>query len=398
MLLHFSFLISKFDFLILNLWYLMKKITILGAGMVGSAIASDLVGKYEVSIVDINKTRLEELKNLYELKTMEADLTDPNAVAGAIQNSELVIGAVPGYLGFETLKRVIKDGIDVIDISFFNQDPFLLDELAKEKNVTAVVDCGVAPGLSNIILGYYNKKIKVDKFECIVGGLPKKRIYPFQYKASFSPIDVIEEYIRPARIVQDGEIITKPALSDAELINVDPVGTLEAFNTDGLRTLLRFKIPNMKEKTLRFPGHIDYIRMLRDTGFFNEEQVDLEGLKIRPIELSAKLIFPHWKLEKNEEEFTVMRINITGTEKGVKKEFIYNLYDEYDKEKNNSSMGRTTGFTCTAAANLILEGNHQKKGIISPEMLGEKEDSFNFIFNYLNERNINISFEEKEIS
>jgi lysine 6-dehydrogenase len=368
----------------------MKKITVLGAGMVGSAIAIDLQKKYEVSVVDKNKNNLEELKGKYQIKGMEADLSDPNAVAGAIQNADLVIGAVPGFMGFEILKLVIEEGKNVVDISFFEQDAFLLDELAKEKNVTAVVDCGVAPGLSNIILGYYNRKININSFSCYVGGLPKKRSWPFQYKAPFSPIDVIEEYTRPARLVENGQIVIKPALSERELIEIDPVGTLEAFNSDGLRSLLRMKIPNMKEKTLRFPGHIDYINVFKEAGFFNDDLIDVNGVKVKPIDLTSKLIFPLWKLEKGEEEFTIMKMELLGTEKGEDKVISFLLYDEYDRETEISSMARTTGYTCTAVANLLLEGLYDRKGINPPEYLGEEEECYAGIMNHLEERGINL--------
>lgn len=144
-----------------------------------------------------------------------------------------------------------------------------MDTLAKQKNVTAIVDCGVAPGMSNWVLGHYNTQMKIQEFECMVGGLPMQRIKPWEYKAPFSPVDVIEEYIRPARYVVNGEIITRPALSDAELIDFPVVGTLESFNTDGLRSILftMKHIPNMKEKTLRYPGHIALIQSLQKPGF-----------------------------------------------------------------------------------------------------------------------------------
>jgi len=143
-----------------------------------------------------------------------------------------------------------------------------LDKLAREKNVTAITDIGVAPGLSNLILGCYNEEMMVSNFECYVGGLPKIRKKPFEYKASFSPADVIEEYIRPARLKEHGQIVTKPALTEREYIHFDNVGTLEAFSTDGLRSLLFTMphVPNMKEKTLRYPGQEQGIGICNKTG------------------------------------------------------------------------------------------------------------------------------------
>ncbi len=365
------------------------KISVLGAGMVGSAIAADLNKNFEVTVADINEERLTQLKERHEFNVCKADLSNSEEIKKVIADADLVIGAVPGFMGFETAKTVINEGKNIVDISFFDEDPFELDELAKEKNVTAIVDCGVAPGMSNIFLGYHNKKMKVSDFEFMVGGLPVKRVWPFQYKAPFSPVDVIEEYTRPARIVENGKVVVKPALSDAELIEIDPVGTLESFNTDGLRTLIQtMKIPNMNEKTLRYPGHIEYMRVLRNAGYFSKDEIEVKGIKLRPLDLTEKLLFPKWKLEDGEEEFTVMKIIIAGIEDGAKQKYIYTLFDKYDNETKTSSMARTTGYTCTAAANLVLNGDYKRKGISPPEFLGEDENCFKKIIAHLNERNI----------
>lgn len=222
-----------------------------------------------------------------------------------------------------------------------------------------------------------------------------KRTMPFQYKAPFSPHDVIEEYIRPSRIVENREVIIKPALSDPELIEFENVGTLEAFYTDGLRTLLKtMSIPDMKEKTLRYPGHIDLMRTLRDTGFFNYEEIEVDGKKIRPIDVASKIIFPHWQLEENEEEFTVLRLVIEGDEKRI----IYNLFDKYDTETKTTSMARTTGYTCSAVARLLIEGRYKKRGISPPEFVGKEGDCFNYVASYLKERNVQYTVNEELIT
>jgi lysine 6-dehydrogenase len=220
--------------------------------------------------------------------------------------------------------------------------------------------------------------------------LPVVREWPYEYKAVFSPIDVIEEYIRPARYVQNHEVIVKEALSDPELIHFEGVGTLESWNSDGLRSLIKTMpgIPNMIEKTLRYPGCIEYLRVLRESGFFSYEEIDVRGTKVRPIDVTAKLLFPKWKLKPGEEEFTVMRIRISGEEQGKEKSYEYSLLDRTDRSTQTLSMARTTGFTCTAAAHLVLEGKFQRKGICPPEYLGEEESHFTFIRNYLLERNV----------
>ncbi|MEJ2618537.1 MAG: saccharopine dehydrogenase C-terminal domain-containing protein, partial [Ignavibacteriaceae bacterium] len=269
----------------------MKQILTLGAGMIGSAIAFDLSSQYNVTVVDIDKIKLAKLAKKYSVKTIREDISNKITLKRTVKPYDLIICAVPGFMGYKTLQNIIETGKNVVDISFFAEDPFALDKLAKQKKVTAVVDCGVAPGLSNIILGHHNSKMKIEYFECLVGGLPFERKLPFQYKAPFSPADVIEEYIRPARIVQNNKVIIKEALSDVEQVNIEKVGTLESFNTDGLRTLIKtMKIPDMKEKTLRYPGHIEYINILKKSGFFNENYFNINGKKVRPIDVSAKLL------------------------------------------------------------------------------------------------------------
>src|SRR5205085_2546835 len=169
----------------------------------------------------------------------------------------------------------------------------------KKNNVTAVVDCGVAPGLCNIIAGYHHKRMKVTGYECLVGGLPVKREWPFDYKAVFSPADVIEEYTRPARYIENGNQVVKEALTDIEKIIFDETGELESFNSDGLRSLAHTmpNVPNMKEKTLRYAGHAELMKVFRETGLFSKVPVDIKGTKVTPLELTSSLLFPKWKLK-----------------------------------------------------------------------------------------------------
>ena len=366
-----------------------KKVTVLGAGLVGKTIAIDLAKEYDVTSVDINEVAFDFLKK-NGIATLKADLRDQQQLKELVRPFDLVIGAVPGFMGYETVRAVIEAGKDMVDISFFPEDPFELDALAKRSNVTIVTDCGVAPGMGNIILGYHNRRMAIDSYECLVGGLPVVREWPFEYKAVFSPIDVIEEYTRPARYVQNGALVVKEALSDPELIHFDGVGTLESWNSDGLRSLIRTMpdIPNMIEKTLRYPGCIEYLRVLRAAGFFSYEEVDVNGMRVRPIDVTARLLFPKWKLKPGEEEFTVMRIRISGKENGVSKGFEYNVLDFTDKATQTLSMARTTGFTCTAAATLVLDGKFKRKGISPPEFLGEDEDHFNMILEHLKSRGV----------
>ncbi|MEO7307661.1 MAG: saccharopine dehydrogenase C-terminal domain-containing protein [Ferruginibacter sp.] len=363
------------------------QIAILGAGMVGRAMAIDLAAKYHVTSFDVSEYALQFLtQKSNSVKTIKTDLSTYNNYEIMLKDFDLVISAVPGFMGYRTLEAIIRAKKNVVDISFFPENALELDGQAKENEVTAIVDCGVAPGMSNLILGYYNERMKISNFECMVGGLPKKRVYPFEYKAPFSPIDVLEEYTRPARYVENSHIVTKPALSDAELIDFEQVGTLESFNTDGLRSILftMGHIPNMKEKTLRYPGHIALMQGLIKAGFLNTAPVNFKGQQVSPLEFTSSLLFDQWKLGETEEEFTLMQIKITGEGKMIQ----YDLYDEYDAATQTSSMSRTTGYTCTAAVNMLIEKLFTEKGVFPPELVGRDETCFNFMLDYLKERNI----------
>lgn len=370
----------------------MSNIIVLGAGMVGSAMALDLSKNHKVTLADFNLNSLETVKLKSEkIEVFQLDVTQTEKLADAVKPYDLVVCAVPGFLGFNTLKTIIEAGKNVVDISFFPENSLELSQLAVENKVTAIVDCGVAPGMGNIILGHYNEEMKITDFECLVGGLPKVKKWPFSYKAPFSPIDVIEEYTRPARYVENGHIVTKEALSDCEFITFENTGTLEAFNTDGLRSLvfLMPHIKNMKEKTLRYPGHVDYIKALKSAGFFDSHPIEYKGQEISPLEFTSKILFKEWKLEEGEAEFTVMRISIKGLDtSNQEKTVVYDLYDEYNPETRTSSMARTTGYTATAVANWLLEGNFNQKGVFPPELIGKVQGCLPFVINYLQERGV----------
>ena len=293
-------------------------------------------------------------------------------------------------MGFDTLRAVIEAKKDVVDIAFFAEDPFLLDDLALRNEVTAVVDCGVAPGMSSILVGHVHRLLdETHNVLIYVGGLPKVREWPYEFKAGFSPIDVIEEYTRPARYIENGRLVVKPALSEPELIGFPEVGKLEAFNTDGLRTLSKtIAVPNMKEKTLRYPGHIDKMAVLRETGFFDKKEITVSGGKIRPIDLTARLLFPKWQLNENDEDLTVMRLIIEGSKSNKKLRCTYELLDRHDLSTNTHSMARTTGYTATLALRMIAQGLYKRKGIIAPEYIGQQPECVRYILKGLADRGV----------
>lgn len=370
------------------------RIVVLGTGLVGNAIVKDLAeeSKFEVIAADIDKSALDKLKNTTPVEIIQADLKDKEILTDIIAKGDFIISAVPGFMGFETLKTIIERGKNVVDISFFGEDPFLLDDLAKSNNVTAVVDCGVAPGLCNIIAGYVDTLLdQTDQYICYVGGLPQVRRWPYEYKAVFSPSDVLEEYVRPARFVEYGREVVRPALSDIELIDFPQVGTLEAFNTDGLRTLGKtLDIPFMREKTLRYPGHANLMCVFKDSGFLSSEPLEVNGVAITPLAFTSKLLFDQWQLEEGEADFTVMQVEMEGQKDGEHIYYSYYLLDHFDEKTQLRSMARTTGFTCSIITRQIIDGLFTQKGICPPEFLGRTNHCFENLLRAYEEKNIHI--------
>ena len=369
----------------------MSRIVVLGCGAVGRHMAIDLckAPRCEVISVDVDQEGLERLAREHPIQTRTEDLSTIEGVTRAVEDADIVIGSVPGFMGYAMLEGVIRAGKNIVDISYFPEDPFGLDDLAKEKGVTAVVDCGVAPGMANIILGDHTREMKVRRYECYVGGIPKARNAPFGYKSPFPVLEVLEEYAGSGRMVEDGKVVVKPMLSETATIDFEEVGPLACLNSDGLRTLIRtMDIPDMLEKTLRYPGHADVMRIFRDAGFLNLTPIQVKGASVRPIDMTASLFSPHWIYGPGEADITVMRLVISGEEHGKPATYTYDLYDEYDPATGALSMARTTGYTCTAVARLVLDGGYSQEGISPPEFVGRVDGCRGCVEKYLEDRGV----------
>ena len=373
----------------------MMKITVLGAGLVGGPMALDLAKDegVEVTVADIREDALERLARGTKIRIVKCDLSDPAEVQRLAHDSDLVLSAVPGFMGFRTLQAILETSTSCVDIAFFPEDPLELDALARKHGATAFVDIGVGPGMSSVLAAHAHSQLDTtDSIITYVAGLPRVRRWPYEYAAVFSPIDVIEEYLRPARYVENGHLVTRPALSDPEFLDFPEVGTLEAFNTDGLRTMAKtMKVQNMKEKTMRYPGHIEKMALLRATGFFGTEPIEVGGPggpKVRPIDLTAKLLFPMWKLQPGEADVTVMRVIVEGTKAGRRTRWTFDLFDSYDAASGIHSMARTTGYTATAAIRLLAKGLFTDKGVFPPELVGLRRPCVDFLRKELAARNV----------
>lgn len=354
-----------------------KQAVILGAGMIGSAMAADLSlqGELEVTVADGRDAALDRVKRRYpSVRTVRADLSTPEGLRKTVEPADLVLGALASTLGLQTLRTLIDARKPYCDISFMAENAWELNALAKERGVTAVVDCGVAPGVSNLLCGHATTLLdETHSLEIYVGGLPAERRWPFEYKAGFAPHDVIEEYTRPSRVVEHGKMVVKEALSEPELLDFPGVGTLEAFNTDGLRSLAyNLQVPFMKEKTLRYPGHIELMRAFRHTGLFSKEPIEVGGQKVRPLDVTAALLFPKWTFEDGEADITVMRVTAEGTKAGRRVRHTWDLLDRYDPQSGLRSMSRTTGFSATSMLALMARELLSEPGVFPPEQLAQK--------------------------
>jgi saccharopine dehydrogenase-like NADP-dependent oxidoreductase len=372
----------------------MTRVVVLGGGMIGSAVAFDLArdSGFDVTVADVSRERLAAVGTRTGAATVESDLSRPDDVRRLVARYDLVVGALPSVVGFQTVRAVIEAGRPCVDISFMPEDVLALDEAARAKGVTVVADCGIAPGISNMMVGHAAAQLTTcDRVDICVGGLPRERRWPFEYKAGFAPSDVIEEYVRPSRVVENGCVVVKPALSEVELIDIDGVGTLEAFITDGLRSLAHtVRADAMQERTLRYPGHANLMRVLRESGFFSHDAVDVGGQRVRPIDLTSALLFPAWTYADGEADLTAMRVVVEGRAGEENRRYEWNVLDFYDPHTRFRSMSRTTGFSAAIVARLVGRGAFVRPGVCAPEAIGAQSGMLADVLRELRSRGVRV--------
>jgi saccharopine dehydrogenase-like NADP-dependent oxidoreductase len=372
----------------------MHKVIVLGAGRVGRVIARDLAEDdgLRVTLADRRAPLLEEVCTRIGCESICDDLADPEVITRIVGDFDLAIGALPGDLGLQTLRGVIAAGKACVDISFMPEDPRLLDAEARRTGARVLYDFGVAPGMSNLLAAAVLHEVGHPRqVRILVGGLPSVRRQPWEYAAPFSPADVMEEYVRPARIRVAGQITERPAMSGVEKIEFPEIGTLEAFYTDGLRSLIDTAgCPWMEEKTLRYPGYTDKIVLLRESGFFSKEPIDVDGISVVPRAVTLKILEPAWHLDETMDEFTVMRITVSHGESSPYRQVQWELLDHTDRARRETSMARTTGFPAAIAARGLLGGRFPlEPGIHPPEALATDRGTVDWILSELKSRGVN---------
>lgn len=379
----------------------MAKIVVWGAGRVGATIAEDLASDrdHRIEVVDASEQALERVRARCggAVQLRREDLSDPARARELAAQGELVVGALASHLGFAALRAAIDAGRPYCDISFMEEDFLELDDAARQAGVPAVVDCGVAPGLSHMLARRSVAELDhAGRVTIYVGGVPRERRWPFEYKAGFAPRDVVAEYTRPVRYRVEGQEREVPALEGLERIDVDGVGTMEAFLTDGLRTLVRtLDVPNLAEKTLRYPGHAELMAVFREAGFFRDEPVQVGDASVRPIDLFSELVFPQWSYAPGEADLTVMKVVTEGTRSGIAVRDVWELFDAHDPHSDTTSMARTTAFPCTAVVRELLAGNGPGPGVVPPERIADDPARLERVLDALRGRGVTVRRHEE---
>jgi saccharopine dehydrogenase-like NADP-dependent oxidoreductase len=375
------------------------KVLVLGCGNIGSVAAQDLAESrrsLEVIVADNNKARAEAIANRMghsNVTSIQLDITDKKEAIKTLKDFDLVMGFLPGKLGYSLAEACIEAKKDLLDVSYMAENPLTLNDKAAKAGVTVVPDCGLAPGISNVLVGHAVANLdKVRAVHIMVGGLPEKPMPPLGYTITWSPESLIDEYTRKAGILQNGKTIEIEALTGLEEIEFPGIGKLEAFYTDGLRTLL-YTIKDaeeMWEKTLRYPGHAEKIKTLEALGFFADEKVNVEGVSVSPRKLTIRLLAQKlWRPEIK--DIVALKVEVIGVANGKQKPCIYHLLDHCDKKRDITAMARTTAYPASIVAQMMLERRLEEKGVLPTEKIGMNDELFQLFMSELEKRGIKIS-------
>ena len=376
------------------------RVSLLGCGFIGYAIAyafaEDNLRNVEFNLYDSSINNLRRCTSL-PLNITQAEKTDLSAediLKRVLKNSDLVIEALPGSLGFKVMKLASELCVDIVSVSYTPENPLILHEKFKECKSILVPDAGFAPGISNILVGHASTLLDLlEDVRIYVGGLPEKPIGPLKYVITWSVDDLIDEYLRKARIIKDYNIVYLDPLESIEIVEIPGFGVFEAFYTDGLRTMLYSmagKIRNAFEKTLRYPGHIEGMKLLRELGLMDEEPLNIEGHKVIPRKflsevLKRKLLLP------NVRDIAILFLSINGSKDVSKIKLQYLVWSKYDVSRGLSAMSKITGFTTYSIAKVIMNySNKLDYGVIPPEYLGIDDAIYKYIVNELLKKGIRL--------
>ena len=354
------------------------KTLVIGCGNIGLVVARDLAESLpstKVVLADVDKVRLIGATSSIERQNVSwirLDASNKTSLVNAMRRFDLAVGALPGSMGYRVCKAAIEAKTDLVDVSYMPEDVMTLNKDASRADIGLLPDYGMSPGLGNILAGHAIGQLEsVESVHMLNGGLPEKPLPPLGYVITWSVNDLIDMYTRKVNIVQNGKTVQVEPLTGLEEIEFPGVGKLEAFYTDGLRTLLHTvkDCKEMWEKTLRYPKHVERIKLLKTLGFFEEEPVRIGNTSVSPRDVTARLFEREFK-KKDVPDIVVMCIQVTGTQNGKRVTFTYYVFESFDKKLHVTAMARTTAYTASAAAQLMARGMITAKGVIPPETLG----------------------------
>jgi lysine 6-dehydrogenase len=377
------------------------KLLSIGCGYIGSVLAEELVNSLdfeELIICDSTKEKIEETAKKLGGKVIpfQLDISKYSNLLAIVDDVDLIIGLAPGRLGFNVMKACVEKKKNLIDLSFMAEDPFLFQDAALKAGVRIIPDCGVAPGLSNMLIGKASSQLdQIEDVIIYVGGLPQDPKPPLNYKVTWCVEDLFEEYTRNAKIVRNGKTAEVEALEGLEEVEFEGFGKFEGFFTDSVRTLHHtIKANNMWEKTLRYPGHVEKIKLIKKLGLLNKKP--LKSINISPWKFMSKF----WEENLSFFEYKdvlLMRIQVSGKKNSTKIMHTYEVVDYFDEQRNITAMGRSTAYTAFAVIKLMIENKISKKGLIPPEILGMHKKLFQEIQFTLKKRNLEINCKVEEI-
>ena len=356
------------------------RMLVLGAGLQGSACAYDLLQNPEVSQVRLADLRFDHLPDFLKplsgprLLPTTLDVRDREAVLAVMRESDAVMSAIPYYLNLQLTECAVEAGVHFCDLGGNTEIVFQQKELAdraQAKGVTVIPDCGVAPGMVNILAEHGIRQLDtVESVRIYVGGLPQNPEPPLNYQVVYSLEGVLDYYTTRSWVLRDGRRSQVTALSEREPVEFPaPVGTLEAFHTAGGLSTMAFryegKIPQMEYKTLRYPGHAEIMETIRDLGLLDLEPVDVDGIRVSPREVFVAAVGP--KLAKKGKDLLALRVTVRGTKGGKPAERRFDLVDRYDEVHGISAMMRTTGYSLSITGQMQARREVGPPGVWTPD-------------------------------
>ncbi len=355
------------------------KALVIGAGMMGSAMAYDLahstgVGGVLLADIDGERARAVAASIGPNVEAHALDTQDRPALLALMRRVQVAVGATSYTHNVQLSSAAIEAGVHFCDLGG-NMDVVYAqmssDAQAKQANVTILPNCGLAPGMACVIAAGGAKRFtKVDAIHIRVGGLPQHPVPPLNYQLVFSAEGLINEYLEPAEVLERGALRRVESMTGVEELTFPaPFGKLEAFHTSGgvstLTKMFEGRVPDLDYKTIRYPGHCEKFMTLLDLGFASAEPF-MVGSTVR----TAREIFEEMlrrKLPANGPDVVLMRVSVTGTMDGRRRTLAYEMIDRYDERLKITAMMRTTAFPTSIIAQMVAQGVITARGAFPPE-------------------------------